>query len=151
MGVRAVAQRVRSASVAVAEEVVGAIGQGLLVYLGAGPRDDEATVGVMAQKLVGLRIFEDDDGKMSRSVADVGGQVLVVPQFTLYGDVRKGRRPSFVGAAPPEQAERLYEAVVAGVRASGTAVATGRFRAAMIVSAEVWGPVTILIDTEKTF
>lgn len=150
-GMRAVAQRVRSASVTVDGERVGAIERGLLVYLGAGKGDDEATVATMVRKLVGLRIFEDDEGKMSRSVQDIGGAVLVVSQFTLFGDVRKGRRPSFTGAAPPEEAEQLYLQVVDGIRAEGVEVATGRFRAMMNVAAEVWGPVTILVDTEKTF
>jgi len=149
--VRAVAQRVASASVDVGDETVGAIGPGLLVYLGAGEDDGDGQVAYLVNKLAGLRVFEDDEGKMSRSVEDVGGEVLVVSQFTLYGDVRKGRRPSFTKAAAPEEAERLYEAVVAGLRARGLTVATGRFRAMMNVRADVWGPVTILIDSEKTF
>lgn len=149
--VRAVAQRVRKASVYVDEETVGAIGQGLLVYLGAGREDDHTDVDVMVRKLAGLRIFEDDAGKMSRCVVDVGGEVLVVPQFTLYGDVRRGRRPSFAQACPPPEAERLYDRVVAGLRGRGLSVATGRFRATMRVDASVWGPVTILIDSHKTF
>ena len=148
---RAVAQRVSRASVTVDGEVVGAIERGLLVYLGAGHGDDAKAVDAMVRKLVGLRVFQDDEGKMSLSVQDVGGAVLVVSQFTLYGDVRKGRRPSFTAAAPPEEAERLYLKVVEGIRAEGLEVATGRFRAMMDVSANVWGPVTILIDTDKTF
>jgi D-tyrosyl-tRNA(Tyr) deacylase len=149
--VRAVAQRVASASVTVGSESVGAIGEGLLVYLGAGEGDGDREVGYLVNKVAGLRIFEDDEGKMSRSVEDVGGGVLVVSQFTLYGDVRKGRRPSFSEAADPAEAERLYEAVVRGLRDRGLEVETGRFRAMMNVHADVWGPVTILIDSEKAF
>ena len=148
---RAVAQRVSSGSVVVEGKTVGAIERGLLVYLGAAQGDDGKDVEMMVRKLAGLRIFEDDEGKMSRSVQEVGGSVLVVSQFTLFGDVRKGRRPSFTGAAPPEEAERLYEEVVAGLRAEGLEVATGTFRAMMSVRAEVWGPVTILIDSKKLF
>ncbi len=132
-------------------EVVGAIGRGLLVYLGAGRRDGPRDVDAMVSKLAGLRVFEGNDGRMSRSVVDIGGEVLVVSQFTLYGDVRKGRRPSFAEACPPEEAEHLYEGVVAGLRRAGLPVSTGRFRAMMNVDARVWGPVTILIDTHKTF
>lgn len=148
---RAVAQRVSSASVVVDGDTVGEIQRGLLVYLGAAQGDEKKDVETMVRKLAGLRIFEDDAGKMSLSVQDVGGSVLVVSQFTLFGDVRKGRRPSFTGAAPPEDAERLYEEVVAGLRAEGLEVATGTFRAMMSVRADVWGPVTILIDSRKLF
>ncbi len=148
---RAVAQRVSSASVVVDGETVGAIERGLLVYLGAAKGDEAKDVSTMVRKLAGLRIFEDDEGKMSRSVQDVGGAVLVVSQFTLFGDVRKGRRPSFTGAAPPDDAKRLYEEVVSGLRAEGLPVETGRFRAMMSVRADVWGPVTILIDSRKLF
>ena len=148
---RAVVQRVRRASVSVEQEIVGAIGKGLLVYLGAGKGDDARDVDRMVRKLSGLRIFPDDAGKMSRSVRDVGGEVLVVSQFTLYGDVRAGLRPSFVDACPPERAEELYQSVVAGLRREGLSVATGRFRANMDVVSTVWGPVTVLIDSRKTF
>lgn len=148
---RAVAQRVTQAKVEVEGDVVGAIGLGLLVYLGAGKGDGPTDVAAMAQKLVGLRIFEDDQGKMSRSVRDVGGSILLVSQFTLYGDMRRGLRPSFDGAASLDDALRLYEAVRDAIAATGIPVATGRFRAEMLVSAAVLGPVTILIDTEKTF
>lgn len=148
---RAVAQRVFEASVLVDDEEVGAIGRGLLVYLGAGSDDADPDVEGMANKIAGLRIFRDEDGKMSRSVEDVGGEVLVVSQFTLFGDVRKGRRPSFTGAAAPERAEALYEACVERLRARGLTVATGRFRAMMDVRSRVDGPVTILIDTRKVF
>ena len=148
---RAVAQRVCAASVTVQDETVGAIDAGLLVYLGAGTDDQDADVRAMADKLAGLRIFENDEGKMSRSVEDVGGAVLVVSQFTLFGDVRRGRRPSFDGAAPAEDARRLYESVVAALRDRGLKVETGRFQADMRVRAEVDGPVTILLDTRKIF
>ncbi len=133
------------------DEPVGAIGEGLLVYLGAGVRDTPADVVTLVNKIAGLRVFRDDGGKMSRSVEDIGGGVLVVSQFTLFGDVRKGRRPSFTKAADPARAEALYESVVAGLRARGLEVATGRFRAMMDVRSRGDGPVTILIDTEKTF
>jgi D-tyrosyl-tRNA(Tyr) deacylase len=149
--VRAVAQRVFEASVIVDEEVVGQIDRGLLVYLGVGQTDAEDDAELMASKLATLRIFPDDEGKMSRSVEDLGGALLVVSQFTLFGDVRKGRRPSFTDAAPPERAERLYHQLVERLRARGLRVATGRFRAAMDVRSRVDGPVTILVDTHKAF
>lgn len=148
---RAVAQRVRAAHVVVAGETVGAIGPGLLVYLGAGLGDSETEAEWMAQKLAGLRVFPDDAGRMARDVLDQGGALLVVPQFTLYGDVRKGKRPSFDRAAEPALAERLYEAVCAKLRSAGLRVETGRFRAMMDVHGVVDGPVTILIDSEKQF
>lgn len=131
--------------------MVGEIGRGLLVYLGAAEDDTGADVTYMADKLAGLRIFPDDRGKMSLSVEDVGGGVLVVSQFTLFGDVRRGRRPSFDGAAPPEEAKRLYGEVVERLRGKGLTVATGRFRATMDVGAAVDGPVTILVDSRKLF
>jgi D-tyrosyl-tRNA(Tyr) deacylase len=149
--VRAVVQRVTEASVLVGGETVGRIERGLLVYLGAGHADVDGDLEAMSEKIAGLRIFQDDEGKMSRSVEDIGGGVLVVPQFTLYGDVRKGRRPSFTDAAAPERAEALYEKVVARLRQRGLQVATGRFRATMDVRSHVDGPVTILIDTQKAF
>ncbi len=148
---RAVAQRVFEAEVVVDGEVVGRIERGLLVYLGAGRGDEEADVEQMAAKLAGLRIFPDSEGKMSLSVEDIGGGVLVVSQFTLFGDVRKGRRPSFTEAAPPEQAEAQYLRVASLLRERGLMVATGRFRATMDVRSRVDGPVTILIDTRRTF
>lgn len=148
---RAVVQRVAQARVEVEGEVVGRIGPGLLIYLGAGKSDSDEVVPWMAQKLATLRIFEDDAGKMSLSVVDVAGALLVVSQFTLYGDVRKGRRPSFDAAAPPERAVALYEAVCSALRAQGLPVETGRFRATMQVHAEVAGPVTILVDSERSF
>jgi len=148
---RAVAQRVSRADVAVDGETVGAIDLGLLVYLGAGREDTASDVASMAQKLAGLRIFEDEHGKMSRSVRDVGGSILLVSQFTLYGDMRRGLRPSFEGAALPEPALVLYEGVRDALIRGGLSVATGRFRADMMVTASVAGPVTILLDTQKTF
>ena len=124
---------------------------GLLVYLGAGEGDQASDVAYVAQKIRGLRVFVDDEGKMSRSVEDIGGAVLVVSQFTLYGDVRKGRRPSFTAAAQPALAEQLYEDVVAALRASGLPVQTGRFRASMSVRSEVDGPVTIQVDSHRLY
>jgi D-tyrosyl-tRNA(Tyr) deacylase len=144
---RAVVQRVSRAGVTVDGEVVGSVGRGLLVLLGVGPADTEDGARWLADKVVGLRIFPDDQGKMNRDVSETGGGVLVVSQFTLYGDCRKGRRPSFVGAAPPELAEPLYEAFVAAVRAQGVPAATGRFGAMMQVELVNDGPVTLLVDT----
>ena len=153
---RAVAQRVTSASVIVdsdtpTAEIVGKIAHGLLVYLGVGMDDSAADVTAMTEKIATLRIFEDDAGKMSRSVIDVAGSVLVVSQFTLFGDVRSGRRPSFTTAAPPALAEKLYEDTCAALRTRDLVVATGRFRAMMRISCDVDGPITILIDTKKLF
>jgi D-aminoacyl-tRNA deacylase len=144
---RAVVQRVSRAGVTIDGEVVGAIDRGLLVLLGVAPGDTEAEVRWLADKIVGLRIFSDAEGKMNRGVIEAGGGVLVVSQFTLYGDCRKGRRPSFIGAAPPEVAEPLYEAFVAAIRAQGVPAATGRFGAMMQVELVNDGPVTLLLDT----
>jgi D-tyrosyl-tRNA(Tyr) deacylase len=146
-----VVQRVAGASVTVEGETVGRIDRGLLVYLGAGRDDGEEDVRRTADKVATLRIFQDGAGKMSLSVGDVGGAVLVISQFTLYGDVRKGRRPSFDAAAAPEPAEQLYERFCAVLRETGLRVETGRFRARMMVSADVEGPVTILVDSRKAF
>jgi D-aminoacyl-tRNA deacylase len=143
---RVVIQRVRQASVTVGEEVVGAIGPGLLVLLGVTHADTIDNARWLAEKTVGLRIFADDEGKMNRGVADVGGSLLVVSQFTLYGDCSKGRRPSFIGAAPPEIAVPLYEAFIDAVRALGVPVATGLFGAQMSVELINDGPVTLIID-----
>ncbi|MFW6067854.1 MAG: D-aminoacyl-tRNA deacylase [Myxococcota bacterium] len=148
---RAVIQRVSSASVEVEGRAVGEIGPGLLVYLGAGVGDADRDAEYVADKIAGLRVFEDDAGKMNRSVGDVDGAVLVVSQFTLFGDMRKGRRPSFNAAAPPEEGRRLYERVVDRLRAKGLRVDTGRFGAMMDVRATVAGPVTILLDSTKRF
>jgi D-tyrosyl-tRNA(Tyr) deacylase len=149
--VRAVVQRVRSASVVVDEAVVGAIERGLLVYLGAEKDDGPSDLDYVVSKVANLRVFEGDDGKMTHSVLDVRGAVLVVSQFTLFGDVRRGRRPSFDDAAPPAEAERLYEDACARLRALELPVQTGRFRAHMIVRSDGDGPVTILIDSRKRF
>jgi len=148
---RAVVQRVNEASVAVDGEVVGSIGRGVLVYLGAARGDEPKDVQYTVDKIAGLRVFPNDEGKMSRSVADIGGAVLVVSQFTLFGDVRRGRRPSFDGAADPEDAERLYLDVVDALRAKGLKVETGIFRAMMDVRSVVDGPVTIQIDSKKLY
>ena len=143
---RAVVQRVRSARVEVGGEVVGAIERGLLVYLGLGKADTTEDRAWVLSKIVGLRVFEDAGGKMNLSVQDVGGALLLVSQFTLYGDVRRGRRPSFDDAMPPEQAQAEYDAAVRDARATGLRVETGRFRADMQVSSVNDGPVTIWID-----
>ena len=148
---RAVVQRVSQASVVVEDQTVGEIGPGLLVYLGTGKQDGEQDVRWMAEKIASLRIFQDQEGKMSRSVTDARGEVLVVSQFTLFGDVRKGRRPSFDGAAAPGPAQELYQQVCDQMRGAGLKVETGRFRAKMLVKADVDGPVTILIDSQKLF
>jgi len=148
---RAVVQRVSQASVTVGGEIVGAIEAGFLVLLGVTHDDTAADAETLADKIAGLRAFEDAEGKMNRSLAETGGACLVVSQFTLYGDCRKGRRPSFVAAALPEQAEHLYEAFVAAIRSRGIEVATGRFREQMDVALVNDGPVTLLLDSEKTF
>jgi D-tyrosyl-tRNA(Tyr) deacylase len=147
---RACIQRVSEAEVTVDGEVIGRIGRGLVVLLGVGVDDREADARWLAEKTVGLRIFEDDEGKMNRSLAEVGGAMLVVSQFTLYGDARKGRRPSFTDAAPPELAERLYEFFVRQVAGQGVEVATGRFRAMMQVRLVNDGPVTLWMDTAES-
>jgi len=148
---RAVVQRVSRAKVTVNEWIAGEIGMGLLVLLGVGHPDTEADVNYLAEKIAGLRIFEDDDGKMNRSVRDVGGSVLAVSQFTLYGDVRRGKRPSFDDAAPPDHARRLYELFVERIRAAGLRCETGRLQEMMQVELVNDGPVTILLDSGKTF
>ena len=143
---RAVVQRVRRASVQVDDETVGAIGAGLLALVGVTHDDDEATAVKLAGKLAHLRVLDDDSGVMNRSVLDAGGEVLVVSQFTLYGDTSRGRRPSWVAAARPEQAEPLVDAVVVELRRLGLTVATGRFQAEMQVGLVNDGPVTILLE-----
>jgi D-tyrosyl-tRNA(Tyr) deacylase len=144
--VRGLVQRVSSASVTVAGEVVGAIDRGLLVLVGVTHDDDEAGARRLADKIWNLRVMDDDDGVMNRSVAETGGQVLVVSQFTLYGDASRGRRPSWIAAARPEVAEPLVDAVVAHLRSSGATVATGRFRTEMQVALVNDGPVTVLLE-----
>jgi D-aminoacyl-tRNA deacylase len=148
---RAVVQRVSRARVVVDGSVTGEIADGLLVLLGVGRDDTPAVATGMAEKISNLRIFEDDQRKMNRSVLDVKGSALVVSQFTLYGDARGQRRPSFVAAAPPEQAKKLYEEFSAALRTLGIDVATGIFGAMMSVELVNEGPVTILLDSDKTF
>ncbi|HLW88471.1 MAG TPA: D-aminoacyl-tRNA deacylase [Terriglobales bacterium] len=148
---RAVVQRVSRAQVTVAGEVVGRVERGLLVLLGVAGKDGESDADYLAEKIAGLRIFEDDAGKMNRAVGEVGGAVLAVSQFTLYGDVRRGKRPSFDAAAQPEQARKLYEYFVERIRASGLRCETGRFQEMMEVELVNDGPVTILLDSAKAF
>lgn len=148
---RAVVQRVSRAAVMVDGERIGAIERGFLVLVGVAVDDDERDADALAQKIAGLRVFGDENDAMNLALADVGGAVLVISQFTLLGDARKGRRPSFIAAARGEQAEQLYERVAATVRASGLRVETGRFGADMAVELVNDGPVTILIDTKRAF
>jgi D-aminoacyl-tRNA deacylase len=148
---RAVVQRVSRAQVSVDGEITGQIGLGVLVLLGVSRDDTEADAAYLAEKIAGLRIFEDDQGKMNRSVQDAGGSVLAVSQFTLYGDVRRGKRPSFDAAAPPEKGRQLYEFFVEQIRAAGLRCETGRFQTTMKVELVNEGPVTILLDSAKTF
>ena len=148
---RAVVQRVSRASVTVEGKVVGEIARGLLVLLGVSAKDTESDASYCLEKTLNLRIFEDADGKMNLSLLDISGELLVVSQFTLYGDTRRGRRPSFITAAQPEEANRLYEYFVNESRKQIDNVATGRFQAMMDVELVNDGPVTILIDSEKVF
>ena len=146
---RAVIQRVRRAKVTVDGDTTGEIGTGWLVLLGIAPDDTQKQIDWLAEKIANLRAFVDDDGKMNRSVQDANGSVLVVSQFTLYGDCRKGRRPSFIGAAPPAIAEPLYESFVVALKMLGIPVATGRFGADMQVELVNDGPVTFVLDTKE--
>jgi len=146
---RAVVQRVERASVAVNGRVVGEIGSGLLVLLGVSRSDRESDADYLIQKIIGLRIFEDEQGKMNRSVAETSGAILMVSQFTLYGDVHRGKRPSFDEAARPEEARKLYEYAGNKIREAGLRCETGEFQAMMKVSLVNDGPVTILLDSEK--
>lgn len=148
---RCVVQRVTEASVTVNGETVGAVGPGLMILIGVSTEDTDADLKYMAEKVPNLRIFDDENGVMNRSVLDVGGSILAVSQFTLYGDARGGRRPSYIRAAKPDEANALYERLVAAWRAKGIHVETGRFRTEMKVSLVNDGPVTILIDSEKAF
>ena len=148
---RAVVQRASEASVSVLGEIVGRIGPGLVILLGVGKTDTEEDADLLADKVVHLRVFPDDAGQMNRSALDVGGGLLVISQFTLMGDARRGRRPSYVEAAAPEEAERLYTHFVERLRPSGLDVATGVFRAMMDVALVNQGPVTILLDSRKQF
>jgi D-tyrosyl-tRNA(Tyr) deacylase len=147
---RAVLQRVSSARVRVDGAVVGEIGRGFLVLLGVGQADADADLEYIAGKIHGLRVFPDEDGKMNRSIVEIGGAVLVVSQFTLYGDVRRGRRPSFIDAAEPARANALYEALVSDLRSRGLTVATGVFQADMQVELVNDGPVTLILDSTRT-
>jgi D-tyrosyl-tRNA(Tyr) deacylase len=148
---RAVVQRVSRAKVTVEGRITGEIGAGLMVLLGVGREDSPAVAVSLAEKVANLRIFEDEQGKMNRSLLEVKGAALVVSQFTLYGDARGQRRPSFISAAPPEQAAALYEEFNKALRALGVTVATGTFQAMMSVELVNEGPVTILLDSDKTF
>jgi D-aminoacyl-tRNA deacylase len=148
---RTVVQRVSRAHVAVDGEIVGKIDRGLLVLLGVTHADAEADADYLADKIAGLRVFEDEHGKMNLDAASIGGAILVVSQFTLYGDVRRGKRPSFDAAAPPERARQLYEYFVDRIRAAGLPCQTGRFQEMMQVELVNDGPVTILLDSTKTF
>jgi len=149
--VRAVIQRVSSASVAVDDNEVAAIGTGFLVLLGVAADDGPEDADYIARKVVDLRVFRDDEGKMNRPLREVDGSVLVISQFTLYGDCRKGRRPSYTGAAPPERAERLYEDVAARIAEAGIPTSKGVFGAMMDISLVNDGPVTLLLDSSKAF
>jgi D-tyrosyl-tRNA(Tyr) deacylase len=148
---RAVVQRVSRAQVTVDGEITGEIGPGLLVLVGVGRDDTETDAVYLAEKIVGLRVFEDESGKMNLGVHEIGGSVLAVSQFTLYGDVRRGKRPSFDAAAAPETARALYEFFVERIRTEGLRCETGRFQATMKVELVNEGPVTILLDSAKTF
>jgi D-aminoacyl-tRNA deacylase len=143
---RAVIQRVRQADVHVDEKSVGQIGRGLVIFLGVGKEDSEADVGWMVDKIAHLRIFDDPEGRLARSLLDVGGEALVISQFTLYGDVRKGRRPDFAGAAESREAEPIYHRFIQGLRGHGIAVQAGLFGARMLVRLENDGPVTVVVD-----
>jgi D-tyrosyl-tRNA(Tyr) deacylase len=148
---RAVVQRVSQASVRVDEQVCGAIGPGLLVLLGVGKNDSAQDAALLADKITNLRIFDDEHGLMNLSLLETQGEILVVSQFTLFGDCRKGRRPSYSTAAPPAEAARLYEQFIHEIRARQVTVATGKFQAMMDVALINNGPVTLLLDTEKKF
>jgi len=144
---RVVVQRVSEARVSIDDEVIGAIGPGLCILLGVGTKDTETAAEFLASKIINLRIFEDEQGKMNRSIRDLSGELLVVSQFTLYGDSRKGNRPSFTAAAAPEAAERLYEHFIQRLRQVGLKVATGKFRAHMKIALVNDGPVTLLLES----
>jgi D-tyrosyl-tRNA(Tyr) deacylase len=148
---RAVIQRVKEARVEVEGEVAGRIGEGILLFLGIRKDDTQDDIKYLVEKVLGLRMFDDDAGKMNLSITDVGGEILVVSQFTLYGDCRKGRRPSFDEAASPDMAERLYDIFVEEVKKRGINVQTGRFRAIMDIHLTNSGPVTILLDSRRVF
>ena len=146
---RAVVQRVRRASVTVDGSFSGAIEQGLLVFLGVGKADTQADIDFIADKIVNLRIFECDEGKMNLSVSDIGGSVLLISQFTLFGDCRKGRRPDFTAAGPPDMANQLYEQTIEAIKAKGVPVKTGVFAAHMDIDSINDGPVTLILDSQR--
>ena len=148
---RAVVQRVKSAAVLVDEDPIASIGKGLVVFLGVGREDDRGDVEYLVEKIPHLRIFQDEGEKFNRSLTDVGGEILVVSQFTLFGDCRKGRRPSFTGAADPENARSLYDHFVSELGGKGLRVQAGRFQAMMMVNLVNDGPVTLLLDSRKAF
>ncbi len=148
---RAVVQRVSTAQVRIDQEITGSIGRGLLVLLAVAEADTMKDVTYLAKKILNLRIFEDAEDKMNRSIQDIQGQLLVVSQFTLFGDCRKGNRPSFVEAAPPDMAEHLYSCFIEALKESGVPVEAGRFQAQMEVSLKNQGPVTIMLDSKKIF
>lgn len=148
---RAVIQRVDRATVTVGDRIVGEISEGLVALLGIGQEDDEADSRYLADKIINLRIFDDEQGLMNRSLLDIGGAMLVVSQFTLFGDCRKGRRPSYSNAAPPEKARLLYETFILLARSSAVTVATGEFQTMMRLSLTNNGPVTLLLDSRKSF
>lgn len=148
---RAVVQRVRQAHVDIDGEITSSIGKGLVVLLGVGVDDTEDDAQYLATKIAHLRIFEDEHGKLNRSLLEIDGEALVVSNFTLYGDCRKGRRPSFTNAAPPERAQNLYNAFIDALRAEGVQVAQGVFQAMMVVRIDNDGPVTLLLDSQKAF
>ncbi len=148
---RAVVQRVKKSTVTVNEKITGSIDRGLMVLLGVGREDDDRDIEYLSDKILNLRIFEDDNGKMNKSLLDIGGHILVVSQFTLYGDCRKGRRPGFDKAAKPEIAKELYERFVSKCREAGVVTETGIFQADMLVDISNDGPVTILLDSKKEF
>lgn len=148
---RSVVQRVSRAAVRVDGETVGQIGKGFLVFLGVGTEDSSQDLDWMVDKIIALRVFKDEEGKMNRSILEEKGEILLVSQFTLYGDCRKGRRPSFSAAAPPQKAKALYDEAAAKIAARGISVATGIFQADMKIDLVNDGPVTLLLDSEKTF
>ena len=146
---RAVLQRVTSSTVSVSGNSIGSIGRGMNILLGVGQEDDESAVAKFAEKIAKLRIFQDGDGKMNRSLLDIKGEVLLISQFTLYGDCRKGRRPSFIGAADPEKGRALYEKMIEAIRGYGVVVATGEFGGYMDVNIANDGPTTIILDSDE--
>ncbi len=148
---RAVVQRVKKSTVTVSEKIAGSIGQGLMVLLGVGKEDDDRDIEYLSDKILNLRIFEDENGKMNKSLLDIGGQLLVVSQFTLFGDCRKGRRPGFDKAAKPEIAIELYQRFVNKCKEAGVVTETGIFQADMLVDISNDGPVTLLLDSKKEF